>query len=233
MRQQDKEYTRESMHKREGVNCYERRNASPVKYSAVRGFFRSNVGRPWDKVFSDFCHKYDIRTATGRYARDMIDWMVEVNPDLDDKGNVLVRYRYSYRDNFYVHPRTGILMKVKVERWKRPRKPLDEQIIEIEGRSFYKFDDIWYECLWKALPEKDGADTLENRMLGHWSYYRVRDIFEQKDKDIWGVRSFRMYHEFERHYVTKYGKPVYCYNKLQVGKKDIKQINAYIAKYSK
>jgi hypothetical protein len=239
MRKRDKEtFNYESMHKREGVNWYERRHDYVVDYSAIRGMLRSAVGRPWNKVWSEICHKFDARTLKGKESRDYAKSLVELDPEIGDNGEVLIR-RYWFRDGFYVHPVTGILKSVPPSKYKAKKTPLDERIITIGKRAFFKFDGIWYEVLFKSLPPKDPEDVLARRLRGFQRYYHVLDIFEMYgDRNRinramgWSSRSFASYWAFEDHYIRKYGKPVYCYNKRQVGKKDIKKINEYIAKYS-
>jgi len=45
----------------------------------LRGFLHSNVGRPWDKVFSELRRGLDIRKVTGRHIFGHLQWMVETN----------------------------------------------------------------------------------------------------------------------------------------------------------
>lgn len=231
MRKKNREtFNYESMHKREGVNWYERRHDYVVDYSAVRGMLKSAVGRPWNKVWSEICHKFDPRTLRGKESRDYARSLVELEPEVDEHGEVLIR-RYWYRDNFYVHPITGILKSVPKTRYVPKKVPLDEQLITLGKRSFFKHEGIWYEVLFKDLPPKKKDDTVENRIKGKHSHYSVNDVFEATHKRgpyFWG---FSSYWTFENHYVKLYGRPVYCYAKQQIGKRDIKRIKDYIIKH--
>jgi hypothetical protein len=236
----DREYTRESMHKREGVNWYERRRGWVVNWNAIKQFFQSRVGQKWDNVWSEFCHEHDSRTLAGKESRDYALSLVEVEPEITEKGKVLLRWRWYRHDSLYVHPLTGVLSRAAPRKHVHKTKSLEEQLLMIDGRGFFRWEEIWYEVLFRDLPPKKPDDTIVNRLAGRHAHYSVRDIFEETNRV--GVRrslfthgyyGFSSYWEFENHYVKMYGKPVYCYDKRQVGKKDIKKIKAYIAKYSK
>lgn len=79
----------------------------------LRKFLRSQVGRPWDKVYSEICAGIDSRSVTGRHLLDHVDSEVATNCELDAKGKPHYRPDHYWRDReltgLYVHPRTRLL----------------------------------------------------------------------------------------------------------------------------
>lgn len=81
----------------------------------IIGMLRKNVGRPWDKVWSEICKHADSRNIRGYHLRDhILDYVL-----LQGKERVYP-YRWSRRPDFYVDDH-GILRETKVDR-KRPSR---------------------------------------------------------------------------------------------------------------
>ena len=75
-------------------------------------FLRSNVGRPWDAVYSEMSEHLDNRKTAGRHIFDHAEDMVIVN--CYEEGCVVYENnswgrRPAQVDGLYVHPRTGLL----------------------------------------------------------------------------------------------------------------------------
>ena len=56
-------------------------------------FLRSNVGRPWDKVYSELCAHLDRRKTTGQHVFQHLEDYVEVNCFVGDEGEIYARQR--------------------------------------------------------------------------------------------------------------------------------------------
>jgi len=54
----------------------------------LRGYLRKQVGRPWDKVWSEITTTLDSRTLTGQHIFDHICWEVELDAWLGDDGRL-------------------------------------------------------------------------------------------------------------------------------------------------
>lgn len=88
----------------------------------LRGYLRKQVGRPWDKVYSEMSKYLDRRSLQGRHIWTHVWQEVDVHCYLGDDGKVYSRPRRYYSrfdsplrpDGLYVHPVTGIL------RWDKP-----------------------------------------------------------------------------------------------------------------
>src|SRR5262245_42618962 len=74
-------------------------------------FLRKNVGRPWNKVYSEACAALDRRNIADNHALDHLRWMVEFDCHVAEDGEVYCgNWRSGRVRGFYVHPRTGLLL---------------------------------------------------------------------------------------------------------------------------
>lgn len=76
----------------------------------LRRYLRSNLGRPWNKVYSEICAAADARSLRGMHLRQHVAWEVERACVLDGRDVVVASYG-GYRPvrRFYVHPKSGLL----------------------------------------------------------------------------------------------------------------------------
>ena len=88
----------------------------------LRRYLHTQVGRPWNNVWSDITRNLDHRSLSGRHIVSHVLWDVERNTWLGEDGRV---YRRRSSDTvpvsgFYVHPRTGLLRYAR-ESWRGHR----------------------------------------------------------------------------------------------------------------
>lgn len=93
-------------------------------------YLRSNVGQHWDKVYSDLSRSLDRSTTIGQHVFDHLKHMVHTNGVKDDR-RLITHDGRAPRDitdgswfrvpEFYVHPKSGVLMQIKPKR--KPRGP--------------------------------------------------------------------------------------------------------------
>ena len=80
----------------------------------LRRYLESQVGRPWDNVYSEIRANLDARKATGLHILQHLDGYVDRNciqegtAILARRGGMLMRVR-----DLYVHPGSGLLRKAK------------------------------------------------------------------------------------------------------------------------
>jgi hypothetical protein len=77
----------------------------------LKGFLGRNVGRPWNKVYSELRQGLDARKVTGMHIFDHLDSMVEKHCVIGDDRRI---YSYPYGlevRGFYVHPQNGLLCR--------------------------------------------------------------------------------------------------------------------------
>jgi hypothetical protein len=154
---------------------------------ALRGNIRKNVGRPWDKVYSEFCRLLDRRSLSGYHIWQHLMWEVQLNTYIRD-GVVYERSRWSSDrpvDGYYVHPVTGILRYKDPGSWKRKirRKP-KEVILPVPGApgwDYKEMDGLWFRvrtievvvCGYKTIKtERKSANKKEIS----WIKERIADL---------------------------------------------------------
>ena len=80
----------------------------------LRGYLHKQVGRPWDKVWSEIAATLDSRSLTGQHIFDHIRWEVELDAWLGDDGRLYHKRRWGTIElvsGLYVHPVTRLLAR--------------------------------------------------------------------------------------------------------------------------
>lgn len=80
----------------------------------LKRLLAKNVGRPWDKVYSEICEYADRRSITGFHLLDHVDFFVERNCWIEGRKVMSVGRWGGVGEvrGLYVHPRTRLLRKV-------------------------------------------------------------------------------------------------------------------------
>jgi len=117
--------------------------------SPLEGFLRSNLGRPWDKVYSELRQGLDVRKVTGRHIFDHLELMVETDCWIGADRHVFARPRGWTVTGFYVHPRTRLLCFLPRQSARQRKKErlltLEIDEIRVDRCCSYKLlDDQWY-----------------------------------------------------------------------------------------
>jgi len=124
--------------------------------SPLRGAIRKKVGRPWDKVFGEFCDALARRGLSGYHIWTHLMGEVETNTFLGEGGEVygqsvlrVFSGRWSKVEGFYVHPLTGLLLYKESKRFQRMKnKPkLEIPVAGNEPQVYRKIDGLWFRCL--------------------------------------------------------------------------------------
>ena len=145
-------------------------------------FLHSNVGRPWNKVYSELRCGLDPRKVTGQHIFDHLETMVETNCWIGQDRKV---YSHSWRygvDGFYVHPNTGLLCFRQREsvRQRKKERLLRQTIDEVKidcCRSYRLIDDLWYSVAYEYV------DVERGTVRSCWDVVDRRDV-----KLNWGRR---------------------------------------------
>ena len=85
----------------------------------LRGYLRKQVGRPWDKVWSEITATLDSRSLTGQHIFDHIRWEVELDAWFGNDGRVYHKRRWgtvASVSGLYVHPVTRLLARTPERR---------------------------------------------------------------------------------------------------------------------
>lgn len=144
-------------------------------------FLHSNVGRPWDQVWSEICQQIDRRNLAKNHLFEHFDGIVETNTFIGDDGDVYICEFDGFRKakdlrgkGFYVHPTTGLLCWADDRPRNQARRAAKEaekkaktsRHIRISEKMYYlKLDGLWYIAEMERFYTnhrwyKDG--------LGHW-----------------------------------------------------------------
>ena len=112
--------------KREGIKM---RSGGGTKFlndnlGPRKRFLESKEGKHWDKVYSELCQKMDSNSMTGQHLLQHLFDYVELNVEII-QGKVYgvggwrgryELYYFSRHPKFYVHPKSGCLIRVK-KKW--------------------------------------------------------------------------------------------------------------------
>ena len=169
----DKEY--DNLPKRVSGSRSKYINAGETKYFSdllgpLRRFLRKNVGRPWDKVYSEMKERLDDRKAPDRHVFEHVDGEVETHALIDGDGEL---YIWSYRVRapvygFYVDPRTGLLCWSDNNPWRKARSKSKSAVEEIthirlsENSSYVKLNGIWYFIEFKPYEKEEDHDQANH-----------------------------------------------------------------------
>jgi hypothetical protein len=155
-------------------------NLNPLKR-----YLRSNVGRPWNKVYSDICKEISLNNAVQRHILEHLSHMVETNIIMKD-GDPYVfvgsRYRKSNADDdgyapleawsshwrvFYVNPNNGLLCLAPQGKPRyRRQEPKNIYVRDPKNKlvSYWLLDDIWYEIRFRYPT----AEEKKRQEFGYW-----------------------------------------------------------------
>lgn len=114
----ENEKQKEGIKARSGGTKYQCDNLKPL----IR-FLEKHEGKYWNKVYSQLCKRMDKNTLLGQHVFDHLEDFVETKVTLED-GKVIGNNRwgspeelvYYWYPRFYVHPKSGQLMRVK-KKW--------------------------------------------------------------------------------------------------------------------
>ena len=183
----------------------------------LRRYLRKQVGRPWNKVFSEICERLPVRSMNGNHIRDHLDWEVETKTCLVDgipHSLDLRGPRPVYPNELYVCPKTGILNKMKEKRRDKVKLPPKE--LDIGGIIYRNIDGNWYRLRMKPLPDPRPRKAFLSDLLHPdtiWCDYRQNYL---RGMDTW---------TYGGNVVTDY-----CPRKEAANKKELKKIREALKK---
>ena len=116
-------------------------------------YLRSNLGRPWDKVYSEIRSRIDGRGVLGNHVLDHLFCEVETNCILDGRE---VRTTEGLRVyGFYVHPSSGLLLEAPRQSWKRKARRYPVRWVHgPRGERYQRFDGLWFQVVYRLEDER-------------------------------------------------------------------------------
>jgi len=169
----------------------------------LRRYLRSQVGRPWNKVFSEISQHLRPDSAVQKHVLDHLKQDVATvvvlagGEWIAQDGRLLFR---SYGPLFFVCPRTGLLRENHLRgKFKRRKAPTPPPRIDIDAaRQFHQVNGLWYEL-------RLGAITPEH--FGRWDCH----LHAAVTLSLVGRAT------------AAYGRPAFAVSKRQLSKRDIRR----------
>lgn len=135
----------------------------------LRRYLRAQVGRPWNKVFSEICAGIDGRNTVQQHIRQHIDDFIATKIEVRDGKLIDLAQRYSFRPDdgtlhqeLFVDPRSGLIRINKSYRaWHRERvEDVKRAEAEIAARrrtidkdtQLHLLEGIWFQVTVSVLP---------------------------------------------------------------------------------
>lgn len=189
----------------------------------MRRLLRSQLGQPWDQVYSKICREVKGNTMAGQHvlghlwayvctAVEMVDGVPHARGGAvwHSPFQPLGGWRY---DDFYVHPETGLLCLA--DHRKQSKLPLsgNDRIVVSAWIDYRCIQGIWYEVTFAQLSCAPLVSSTQ-------SLTRQYDVLLKREIDP-GLAQ------------QTYGRQVYAQCKRQCNKKTLKQIRRQLAENKK
>lgn len=147
------------------------------------GYLLKQVGRPWDKVYSEICRHLPADSVQGSHIRDHVFQFVELHVKMIDgkpynsEGTYPIHhYNRGYPFGLYVNPVTGLLCKLKAEPLPRRKRTFaGVPVPGVTDRQYHKIEGVWYELTLKSVasPEPEiNSRIYYTRQNIRWSSSR-------------------------------------------------------------
>jgi hypothetical protein len=146
-------------------------------------YLASQVGRPWDKVYSEICAGIDRRNTVQQHIHQHLEDFVAVKVTIIDgelranrRWRVLVPLSSSWSARYYVHPENGLLLvnRLRMETLKQQRKQrqdgyasrhggIREGLLVIDSTNqLHRIEGVWYRI--EVAPLSSSATLNEVRI---------------------------------------------------------------------
>jgi hypothetical protein len=129
----------------------------------LRRYLERQVGRPWNKVFSDIAANLKSTSTVQQHVRDHINDFVQLHPHAD--ARVWAGSERRWFQALYVDPRDGILKRTdRLDWYKALAKPKAaapvDRISVSADRELRRLDGLWFEVTLAPLPSPEYRTVL-------------------------------------------------------------------------
>ncbi|MGD0298956.1 MAG: hypothetical protein ABSE86_17770 [Bryobacteraceae bacterium] len=135
---------------------YLNENLAPLKR-----YLNSQVGRPWDKVYSEICRTIDTRSAIGLHVLQHVEHFIAVDTFIENGKVCEYKWRCAMEvQGLYVHPVTGIIRLTKRRQSQSERAKLTLVAVS-ETLEFEKIDGLWFQMEYRPCdPDESGVGRI-------------------------------------------------------------------------
>ena len=162
----------------------------------LRRYLRKNVGRPWNKVYSEIREHLDDRSIMGQHPFEHLSLEVDIHAVLDG-GVVYAARRYAGRGpvtGLYVHPRTGLLCWAPRRNYRKERLAREAGVettscSDLEHGELHQARRIWFRAEYERAepPAKQAAEGAPD-----WLWFREgSSYFRRTSKRQCGTKELR------------------------------------------
>lgn len=109
----------------------------------LRRYLHSQIGRPWNLVFSEICANIRVDSAVQSHVRDHVFGYVDLQgPAVEPCGQKL----------FYVCPRTGLLRASPLRVHRRRARPIERVAVDAT-REYRLIRSLWFDVVLAPLAD--------------------------------------------------------------------------------
>ena len=129
-------------------------NLAPLKR-----YLDSQVGRPWDKVYSEIRANLDTRKATQLHILQHLRDYVQTHCWMEGRTVMAGRRWFGVApvEGLYVHPKSGILRRAPERKWERAREPVTR--VRLSDLAHYELiEGVWFRFDYR---KRDADEVLE------------------------------------------------------------------------
>lgn len=149
----------------------------------LRGYLRKQVGRPWDKVYSELKQHLDFRSVAGLHIWDHVKSEVTLDTYMRVDGQVGERGRYGVAGvatGLYVHPYTRLLCWTPKKRFQyRPKT--DPNVVKTDDPlvKFERVNGIWYRTRY-SIVDSYVEPLIVRGVVYRQGYFEEKIVFQRK-----------------------------------------------------
>jgi hypothetical protein len=126
----------------------------------LRRYLRSNVGRPWDKIFSEMSRHVRLDSVVQLHVWQHVRWEVCLHGRRAGRDGWLDSRGEPVHQEFVVEARTGLLRENPWRHrwrgrgyvWRPPPSPFEAVIDADERHQYWKISGVWYLVTLAPLP---------------------------------------------------------------------------------
>jgi len=131
----------------------------------LRRYLFKQVGRPWNKVYSEICQSIDTRSAIGLHVLQHIEDFVKRDVFFENGVPYTRVYKYIHPvEGMYVHPVTGLIRIAKVR--EAPVEPKPFEVVRLSRTSeFRKIDGLWFRVEFRLVGPDEFIELEDGRKV--------------------------------------------------------------------